>query len=273
MSIDVSIVIINYNTFQLACSCIKSVLEKTRGIRPEIILIDNGSSERDPEDFKKLFPEIILIKSPGNVGFARGNNLGIQRARGKYVLLLNSDTVLKNNAVTICKNFLEDNSNVAVAASRLEYPDGCIQHSCQRFPSVPALLFELFRLQKLFPLIKKKLFGPFFDYRSVAYPDWVWGTFFMFRKDLLDKLPGQKLSDDFFMYVEDMQWCREFKRIGYKTVFLPSAHVVHFMGGSGGQKSVLMRQNLDAFMISYYPRWQRLLIRLLNFFLTGRYGH
>lgn len=264
--IDVSVIVINYNTFDLTCHCIKSITEATK-IPYEIILVDNASSDINAEDFIRIFPTLCLVKSDENVGFSRGNNLGLSKAKGDYVLLLNSDTILKKDAPSIVKNFLEKNPSVAVATARLEYPNGTIQHNCQRFPSIRYSLFELLRLQKILPSKKHLLFGSFFDHEKIACPDWVWGTFFMFRKELLEKLPGQKLADDFFMYVEDMQWCMEFRKLGFQIAFVPEAKVTHLMGASGGKKNELIERNLKLFMKMYYPAWRRLLIRFLNFLL------
>ncbi|MEJ0054754.1 MAG: glycosyltransferase [Bacteroidota bacterium] len=168
---DVSIIIINYNTFELTCACIESVIEKTKGIDYEIILVDNASAETDPRNFLKKFPAIILIESEVNDGFAKGNNRGIMRTSGKYVLLLNSDTLLKNNAVAIAWEFLERNPEVAVVGSRLESPDGTHQCNCQRLPSVKYGFLELLRTQKFMPgQGGKLLFGYFFDHKTVVYP-------------------------------------------------------------------------------------------------------
>jgi hypothetical protein len=224
--------------------------------------------EKPQDTFIELFPTVTVIENSENIGFAKGNNIGIEHAKGEYILLLNSDTILKNNALSITKLFLENNSNVAVATARLEYPNGNVQHNCQRFPSIKYQLAELFRLQKIFPDIRRNLFGPFFDYDSVAYPDWVWGTFFMFRKDLLNQLPGKKLADDFFMYGEDMQWCMDFKLLGYKVAFLPQAHITHIVGGSGASKANMMRVNNEVFLNKYYPRISRIIIKILGWALS-----
>lgn len=265
-TVDVSIIIINYNTFALTCGCLESIVEKTIGLTYEIILVDNNSSERQPDRFLDLFPEIILIKSPTNVGFAKGCNLGIEVAKGTLILLLNSDTLLQNNAIMIAKEFLERHVKVAVVSSILLFPDGRVQNNCQRFPSIKYTLFELLRLQKIFSKKRagKILFGSFFNYREIAYPDWVWGTFFMFRKELLKQLAGEKLADNFFMYGEDMLWCMEFRLRGYSVAFLPEAKTIHHMGQSAGAKSLLMKKNLEVFMHKYYPRWQATLIHWLN---------
>ncbi len=255
---DVSVIIINYNTYELTCSCIQSIIrEAGNGYTYEIILVDNASTETDAENFLKQFPSIKLIKSTVNAGFARGNNLGIRQAEGEYILLLNSDTVLKNDAIGICLSFLRADASVAVVSGRLEYPDGHVQHNCQRFPSIGAKLFELFRLQKIFSrsVGSRMLFGSFFDHNTVAYPDWVWGTFFMFPRKLLERLPEHKLADTFFMYGEDTQWCMEFRNLGYRIGFDPAGRILHYGGKSGGAKSPLMDANGKRLMEMYYsPR-------------------
>jgi GT2 family glycosyltransferase len=270
---DISIIIINYNTFELTSACIGSLYQKIEDVSFEIIVVDNASAERIPDEFKALFPEIILIKSPVNVGFARGNNLGIAKAIGKYILLLNSDTTLINDAVSIVHHYLIREPQVGVATCRLEYPDGSVQNNCQRFPKAGPKIFELLRLQKIFPrhFSEEILLGPFFSYDRVIFPDWVWGTFFMFKKDLLHKLPDQKLADDFFMYVEDIEWCYQFHIIGHKIAFLPQGRIVHYMGRSGGQKQMSMRVNMELFYKKYYSAihvWViNILDKILNFSL------
>lgn len=263
---DVSIIIINYNTFKLTCACIESVRKLTQDISYEIILVDNASTEIDAKVFKEKFSGITLIQSPTNVGFAKGNNLGIDRAKGEYILLLNSDTILINNVAGILLTFLQKQTSVAAVTCRLEFEDGVVQHNCQRFPAIRYKLFELLRLQKLLPrhIGGKALYSSFFQYTSVAYPDWIWGTCFMFKKELLQLLPEQKLPYDFFMYGEDVQWCLEFRKLGYRVAFDPTARIVHYMGKSGAAKSDLMHQNMDRLIDCYYNPLHRGCIRLLD---------
>lgn len=263
---DVSVIILNYNTFELTCSCIRSVLSKTRGCSYEVILVDNASTERDPGEFVRLFPQIKLVRNEINAGFAKGNNMGIEMAAGEAVLLLNSDTELANDAVSICLETLRKDRRTAVVGCLLTFPDGSVQHNCQRFPAIRYRLFELLRLQKLLPsrLAGKILLGFFFDHRSAVFPDWIWGTFFMFRRELLQQLPQRKLADDFFMYVEDMQWCMDFKRLGYRISFEPRGHVFHHLGKSNGRKSHLMEAHTEQFMRRHYSSWRRSLIGILD---------
>lgn len=263
---ELSIVIINYNTFELTCQCIDSIVDKTRDVSYEIIVVDNASHERDPQEFAHRYPQIKLVRSEKNVGFAGGNNLGIAVAEGQYIVLLNSDTVLLNNAMAVCLNYLKTHPQVAVVGSALFYPDGTRQHNCQRFPSIRYKLFELFRLQKFLPRKTggKILLGGFFDHAEPVETDWIWGTCFMFEKKLLNRLKEGKLAETFFMYGEDVQWCLEFRKLGYRIAYEPAAHVLHLMGKSGGAKTDLMKQNEATFMQLYYTPLERFLIRQLN---------
>lgn len=244
----------------------------TRGVTYEIILVDNASTETTPDQFAKKFPSVTMIASTENLGFSKGNNAGIAKANGEVILLLNSDTLLKNDAVTICYQFLKEHPDTGVVSARLEYPDGSVQHNCQRFPSVRVKLFELLRLQKVFgkAIGGRVLFGYFFDHQTRAFPDWVWGTFFMFPKRLLAELPEQKLADTFFMYVEDMQWCMEFQRRSHRVAFEPCAIVIHLSGKSGGSRSTSIAANIHTFMTMYYSALHRRLISLLDFLLAIR---
>lgn len=266
---EVSVIIVNYNTFDLTCLSIQSVIEKTNGLTYEIIVVDNASDEISPQEFKNKFPEIQLIVNSANEGFAKGNNLGIVRATGEYIILLNSDAMLKNNAIAICRNSLQQHPSVGAMAARLEYPDGRIQHNCQRFPSIKYKLIELLRLQKI--ISKKRggrlLLGPFFDYNDFIYVDWIWGTFFMFPRSILKQMPEHRLPDEFFMYGEDVQWCMEFNKLGYLIAFNPTSHVIHYMGKSGGAKSELMKSNMDTIMRKYYSFFNRKIIDWLDWLL------
>lgn len=261
---DVSIIIVNYNTFQLTSNCIQSIYKKSEGFTFEIILVDNASTECDANDFKNIFPDITLVINNENVGFARGNNCGIKYAKGRLLLLLNSDTELVNNAISLCVKFLYDNTQVGAVTTRLQFPSGVVQHNCQRFPSVQYQLLELLRLQKIFPAFNSKLMGSFFNYKEIAYPDWIWGTFFLFRKDILLQLPDKKLPDETFMYGEDMEWCMEFSKLSFLIAFIPDGIVMHIGGASKADKQVLMETNREIFLKNYYSWWNRSLIRLLD---------
>lgn len=268
----VSIVIVNYNTFELTVACIESVLNKTRDVEVEIILVDNGSTEGDPDRFRGLFPSITLVKSAENVGFARGCNMGIEKAKGEYILLLNSDTQIINNAIKICKDYLDANRHVGVVSAKLVYPDGSIQSVCQRFPRAKYKFIEFFRLHKLLSKQKRGelLLGSFFDHSRIMRCDWVWGAFFMLRASILCNLYLSRLNDEYFMYFEDMQWCWDIRRLGYEVHYVPQAEVLHWMGKSKGEKQSLMRKNYLHFINRNYSKIEAKLVQIADFMLSTK---
>jgi GT2 family glycosyltransferase len=232
--VQVSVIIVNYNTFELTSEAIASIEQQTRGVSYEIIVVDNASTECDPGQFTERFPKVKLVRNPANSGFAKGNNLGIKQASGETILLFNSDAACLNDALTLTYQVLQAELRVGLTTARLEYPTGAIQPSCGRFPSVGLQLLELTRLQKVLSAEQKGqlLQGTFFDYTTPLYPDWVWGTYFHLRREVLDRMPGQQLADDFFMYAEDLQWSYTVRKLGYEIKYVPNAHVLHHFSQS-----------------------------------------
>ncbi|MDI9320101.1 MAG: glycosyltransferase family 2 protein [Phycisphaerales bacterium] len=263
---NISIIIINYKTYQLTCNCIDSIIKNVTGVSYEIILVENGTDEFRLEKVAHWGDKIKLILSEENLGFAGGNNLGIQYAQGKYILLLNSDVYLTDDAITKTYAYLEQRPQVGVVSAKLVYPDGRIQSVAQRFPSVKYQLIELLRLQKLMNkrVAGKLLLGSFFDHNENVKSDWVWGAYFMFPRNILSKLPQNKLDDSYFMYYEDMQWCMDIKKLGYEVHFCAEATVVHLLGGSSAAKKELMEKNGALFLSKNYTEAEAKWIKKLN---------
>jgi GT2 family glycosyltransferase len=243
------------------------VIEKTKDVSYQIILVDNASTECDPKKFKEQYPQINLIASEVNLGFSKGNNLGISHADGEYILLLNSDTELIEDSVSICYKKIFANKNIGALTCKLIYPNGKVQHNCQSFPSIFKTYFEKLRLHKLFSNKNngKLLQGFYWDYDSFGYPDWIWGTFFMIKKECLSFMPEKKLNEDFFMYVEDTQWCWDFQKIGMKVAYVSDTTVIHFGGGSMGNFNDLIMKNYKIFLDKNYGYIQKRLINLTIF--------
>ena len=231
----VSIIIVNYNTFELTAACIRSVIKHTKACSFEVILVDNCSDEKDPVAFLKEFPEIILIRSDKNGGFAYGNNLGLARATGEFILLLNSDTFLTTDAVCAAANYLEMNRDIGVLGCRMTFPNGKVQYTARRFRTISWELLDLFRfLPFLMPYKKRsaRMLGKYFRHDENSGADWVNGAFFMFPSRLVEQLPGRKLDDRFFMYGEDQLWCWQIKHLGYRVVFFAGTTIIHINSGS-----------------------------------------
>lgn len=274
---ELSIIIINYNTFQLTCNCIQSIQDKLVDLTYEIVLVDNASVECDPFLFKEKFPFIKLVTSKINTGFAGGNNLGIKAAEGEYILLLNSDTELINNAPKICYDYITSHSEVGMVTCRLTYPDGRIQYNCRKFRTIGWELLEIFPLYKLLPREKKEalMLHRYFDHQRRMRCDWVWGTFMFFPAKIIEQLPGRKLAEDFFMYCEDVLWSWQFKQLGYEIDFLPDAKVMHIHKGSSSKEKLLQVRktgirNHAIFMKKYYPDWRWYVFAAIYY--TKQYG-
>lgn len=279
MTTALSIIIVNYNTFDLTCKCIQSIYRFLNNISYEIILVDNASDERQPELFKELFPSIHLIKSETNLGFAKGNNLGIAQAKGELILLLNSDTEFIDSSPELCFSKMTAQPEIGVISSKLIYPNGETQYVANRFPSIRLELVELLRLHKLVGAETRGswLLGFYFDHQSEKKADWVWGTFFLTRKSIIDSFEGKKLPEDFFMYFEDVVWCYLIKKKGYQIRYFPQATVVHHLSSSTQaqnndekewQKMLKITSNEAAFLIrekGFFYTWVLFLLRALKY--------
>lgn len=231
----VSVIIVNYNTFKITCECIESVIKHTSGTDYEIVLVDNASTKDDPEMFLKQFPGLKLVKNKENGGFAKGNNLGIQHATGDIILLLNSDTYLTEDSISKAAKHLQNKPDVGALTVRLVYPDGKLQHTARKFRSIKNELLDLIRpLLKALPYKRRSqlMLNQYFHGDYNTYCDWVSGAFMMFRRSLLEKLPGMLLDERFFMYGEDQLWCYQFTGFGVRNYYLSDTTVVHIHGAS-----------------------------------------
>lgn len=250
----VSVIIINYNTYTLTAQCIRSVMAQTREVPYEIILVDNASAECDPAVFEQEFPGIRLIKSPVNSGFARGNNLGIEKATGDLILLLNSDTILQEDSISKTARYIEAHPGTGVVGCRMIYPDGKVQFTARCFRSLYWELLDLYRfIPWLMPYPKRSrlMLGKYFRHDADTECDWLNGAFFMFRKQLVEKMPGNKLDERFFMYGEDQLWCEQVKAMGLRNLFFAGTTIIHINSGSTSParqlalRKVMMKHELE----------------------------
>lgn len=232
---QVSIIIINYNTFQLTCDCISSIIEHTRNISYEIILVDNASPNDNPTDFLLKFPGINLVRCSENGGFAKGNNAGIDVSSGEMILLLNSDTVLIENSILLAYEQYKKHERVGFLGVQLIYPDGKLQHTARKFRSIKNEILDLFRPALMLMSYRKRsdlMLNQYFRGDYSTFCDWVSGAFMLFDKSLLKLLPLQKLDERFFMYGEDELWCMQMKDLGYSSYYFHETKVIHVHSGS-----------------------------------------
>lgn len=236
----VSVIIVNWNTRDILRDCLASVFEQTAGIGYEVIVIDNASSDGSAEMVKREFPQVVLIKNDQNRGFAAANNQGIKIAKGRYVLLLNSDTIVLDGAIQKTLAFADQHPDAAVVGCKVLNPDETLQPTCFMFPSILNLILSSTYLYKLFP--QNRFFGrermTWWDRGDVRQVDVVTGCFMLVRKEAIDQVG--RMDEDYFMYGEETDWCWRFKKAGWKNLFFPDAKIIHLGGQSSKQVRVSM---------------------------------
>jgi len=231
ISPQLSVVIVNYNGLPFLGACLDSVIRETAPGSFEIIVVDNASTDQSMQMVSERYPDVLLVRNNVNIGFAAANNQGIGAARGSYVLLLNPDTVIHDRAIDRVASFLENNPSAGVAGCRLKFPDEKVQISIGAFPSVRGEFFTSTFLYLLLP--KNAVVGrkgiSVFDSDKEQKVEWICGAFFMIRKSLIDKIGP--LDTRFFMYSEEVDFCRRTWESGAGVWYTPCASVTHFWGG------------------------------------------
>jgi GT2 family glycosyltransferase len=242
--IDISVIILNFNTRDLTSVCIERLQKSALGTYSmEIILCDNASSDGTVETVNKRFPDVISIENGKNLGFAAGNNPGIKRAKGRYILLLNSDTEVEPNAIAGMIAFMDSHAQAGAATCKLVLPNGAMDPACHRgFPTPWTSFTYLIKLEKLFPA--STLFGEYHqgykNLSTVHEVDCISGAFFLVRKEVIEKVG--LLDEDFFMYAEDIDWAYRIKKAGWQVWFNPRVSVLHKKKQSGRAHSEKSRR-------------------------------
>jgi len=234
-----SIIIVNYNTGPLTKACLESLLKNPLPAKTEIIVVDNNSSDESVPFLRADFPEIRVIQNTENIGLAAAVNQAIGEARGKYYLILNPDIIVLNDAVNQLVDFMEKNPNVGVSGGQLISPNGRIQDSCYRWYRPMTIVYRrtfLGRTRRGAKEISRFLMKDF-DHRSVRDVDWLMGACLMLRGLAVKKIGG--MDPRFFLYFEDVDWCRRFWEAGYRVTYVPSARFSHFHQRSSEQSSAL----------------------------------
>lgn len=238
--IDISIIVISYNTKNLLEECLLSISKNiTSRLTHEIIVVDNASGDNSAEMVRRNFPKVILIANKKNIGYAKGNNLGVKKAKGRYILFLNADTLIYPKTIKTMVNFIDSRADIGAATCRVELINGELDDSCHRgFPTPFAAFCYFSGLSKLFP--KVKLFSgytkTYMDLNKIHEVDSCSGAFMIVRRK-----SGQEISwwdEDYFWYGEDLDFCFKLKERGWKIYFVPHVKILHYKGVSGGIKKI-----------------------------------
>lgn len=226
-----SIIIVNYNGGKFLKDCLNSIYKNCINENFEIIIVDNNSSDNSISIIKEFYSDCILIQSKKNLGFAKGNNLGVKNCSGKYVLLLNNDTILLDD-ITPSINILEKNKEIGLLGIKMLDKDLKYEKSAGKFPNLLSLLF----FSKLF--FNKKSFSSGVFSKDIIEVDWIQGSFLLTKKSLYSEVKG--LDDDYFMYVEDVDFCKKIEKLNKKRVYYSKQSYIHFGGFNSSRKKMLI---------------------------------
>jgi N-acetylglucosaminyl-diphospho-decaprenol L-rhamnosyltransferase len=263
-ALDLSIIIVNWNTRSLIKQCLESLPEAARGLSFEIIVVDNASQDGSSEMIARDYPGIRLIQNQQNVGFARANNQGFRTASdSRFLLLLNTDALPPANALRRMVEFLKKNPRAGAVGPALRYPDGRPQLSGGHQPSAVSAFCYFLYLSRLAPGACKGLFVNDTHHLRNSGPielGWISGTCLMIRRSVLDR--AGPLDEGFFMYAEDAEWCERIQRAGWRLYLLPDLEVIHIQGGSSSRVSIRWLQALIQLVQTRRGSAEALLFRL-----------
>ena len=226
-----SIIIVNYNAGKLLERCLSSVYAQTKQIPFDVWVVDNHSTDTSVPMMRQSFPQVNLIENKKNVGFAKANNQAITKCTGDYILLLNPDTLVLQNAIEKVVDFMDANPTVGICGCKVLNEDRTLQLACRRsIPTPEVAFFRLTGLSKLFP--KSKIMAKYnltyLDPDSPHQVDAVSGAFLMIRKKVIDSIG--LLDERFFMYGEELDWCLRTKKAGWPVMYYPNAEIIHYKG-------------------------------------------
>lgn len=273
--LDISIIIISFNTREMTLACLQSVFEQTKDLSFEIIVVDNNSSDNSARAIEASFPSIDLIKYKENLGFAGANNLAAKKANGRYLLLLNPDTVVLDGAIQKLHSFAKSHSDNLVYGGRTLFGDLTLNPtSCWKRPTLWSLFCYSTGLTSIFRN------NSFFDPESyggwardtIRSVDIVTGCFLMIDRRLWEKLGG--FEQDFFMYGEDADLCFRAKNEGAIPIITPEATIIHYCGASENIRVDKMLRLLRAKEQLFRKHWNRIAaylgITMLRFSVLSR---
>lgn len=277
---DLSVLIVNWNVAPLLRQCLASIIASPGvtldpaqpGIHTELIVVDNASSDESRAMLEREFPEVQVIANDTNVGFTRANNQGLRAARGRAVLFLNPDTELIGDALRTMMRYLEDHPDVGVVGPQLRYSDGRVQSSRRRFPTLATAFLESTLLQQWWPdnAVARRYYLADRPDDQEQDVDWVMGACFLVRRQTIDQVGG--FDERFFMYSEELDWCRRARAAGWRVVYLPTAQVVHHEGKSSEQAVAARHIHFNTSKVLYFRKYHgRAAAELVRVFLLATF--
>ena len=225
---DLSVVIVNWNTRDMLRDCLQSVLAGIGDLRAEIFVVDNASEDGSAAMVRREFAQIHLIQSAKNLGFGAGNNLALRRVCGRHVLLINTDTIVHGSVIANCVTWLDNNPEVGLMGPRLLNRDGAGQPSCSSFPSLKSLTLQLVGITRIARWDNYRMTG--WDWSEERSVEVVSGAAMFVRGKAMEEVG--LFDESFYFYGEETDWCRRFSSNGWRLKFVPIPEITHYGGGS-----------------------------------------
>lgn len=250
-----SVVIVAHNSRPYLSACLRSIYDQTDAPPLEVIVVDNGSRPGEIEVIRQDFPQLTLVTSSRNLGFAAGANLGIRQAKGTHLLLLNPDTTVAPGALTRMAEFIKATPDAGAVGPKLLNPDGSLQLSCRTFPGRWMVFAHRYALlTRLFPQnpATRRYLLTDWDHASVRPVDWVSGACLMTSRKVLERVG--LLDEKFFLFNEDVDFCRRVWAAGWKVYYVPDAVVFHHVGISGRHDDVSLILARHRSMLHYHHK-------------------
>lgn len=247
---DLSIVIVSWNTRDLLAACLTAVYAEPPDCSFEVWVVDNASADGSAEMVRQRFPQVCLLETGANLGFAGANNLAIRQSEGTYVLLLNPDTEVRPYALTALVKFMDEHPEAGGAGSRLLNADGTLQPSCHPLPTLSRELWRLFHLDTLYTFGVYKMHS--WDVETPQRVDIVQGASFILRRAILERVG--LLDDSYFMYSEEVDLCYRIHQAGWRLFWVPQSPVVHHGGQSTRQVAAKMFIELYRGKVHYFRK-------------------
>ena len=235
--VDLTVIIVSWNVHDLLRRCLRTLTPALSlgGRQSEVIVVDNASTDGSPEMVAAEFPWVQLIRNAENRGFTAANNQGLAVSQGRALLLLNPDTEVVGEALATMVEYMETHPHVGALGPQLRYPDGSLQSSRRRFPTLATALVESTVVQEWWHdnRVMRRYFMADTPDDAVQPVDWVVGACLMVRREAFEQVGG--LDEGYFMYSEEMDWCHRIKDAGWEVIYLPTATVIHHEGKSSEQ--------------------------------------
>lgn len=272
---ELSIIIVNWNTRGLVLRCLNHLTGLDLPLETEVWVVDNGSTDGSPEAIRSSFPDVHLLENSRNMGFARANNQALKRAQGRYILLLNTDCFPHKGAIQALIGAMERHPEAGIAGGKLRHPDGRPQNS---FGVAPTLATELIPKGLLETLLPRRFPSKRRPPHAPMEVETVTGAFLLVRREALECVGG--LDESYFFFLEETDWCLRMRKAGWVVLHVPGAEALHLQGGSAVQE--LARARVEYYRSRYrffalhrgggslaLLRWGLLLKGLANWISSG----